>query len=611
MAVHRSNVFSFACGRSVTLTIRKIEQEILAAGHEVMILTTSSGDSENTHLNGTHPNREVVFLDNSIPLAFLHDPHNPDLQYHFGVNLSRAMKEQIDEFEPSIIHITVPDCTCLQLIEYARAKEIPLMGTYHSNIPEYLVHYPGVSFLKHIISGYFRHQYNFLQALYVPTPFIQKYLSDTYKMDKVTNLQVWGRGIDLHTFSPTHRSLKFRRSLGIDDHDVVICWVGRLVPEKRTDVFANVIRRLHARNVPYHALIVGAGSQQDELSELPNTTFCGWLNGDQLSVAYASSDVFVFPSAVETFGNVTLEAAASGLPLVVDAGCSGHLVNDGINGFACTDEDSFFDATLRLVVDEELRDQCRLASRELSLHFEQHAVVRRMLDNYDTVTEEFYCKYGGHHENRDKIYQQDPDSFTGGTHPRPFAYMVAEIVLIILFRIICWMASAFFWFRGCTTRRMVQMAPAPPAASPVATRKSKMKRHDSRELSLLEEGDADNDDASSATDSLSESSASSSCCSSGADTCISIVDGPCMHSLAKGFVRLMLCQSRMESNLRNCVSARISRTTARKRKDSSMTKALMTRSHGSEESFVHSRAETLERRSRRSPMSGGRMLEAQ
>ena len=78
---------------------------------------------------------------------------------------------------------------------------------------------------------------------------------------------------------------------------------------------------------------------EEEILALPNTKFLGWLSGDALKVAYASSDVFLFPSAVETFGNVTLEAAASGLPLVVEAGCSGHLVNHGVNGFACSGAD--------------------------------------------------------------------------------------------------------------------------------------------------------------------------------------------------------------------------------------------------------------------------------
>ena len=161
----------------VTLTIRKIEQEILAAGHHVCILTTKSGSMSNTNMDGEHPHRQVIFLDNSVALPFTEDPKNPELQYFLGFSLSNKVKDQIAYFEPSLIHITAPDCTCLHLIQYAREREIPIMGTYHSNIPEYMTHYRGLGWLKPILAAFFRHQYNFLQALYVPTPFIHRYLS--------------------------------------------------------------------------------------------------------------------------------------------------------------------------------------------------------------------------------------------------------------------------------------------------------------------------------------------------------------------------------------------------------------------------------------------------
>merc|ERR1712226_479962 len=122
-------------------------------------------------------------------------------------------------------------------------------------------------------------------------------------------------------------------------------------PEKRPDIFCKVIRKLHQRKIPFKALVVGKGPVEEEVKGLPNTVFAGWMSGDDLSTAYASCDVFLFPSAVETFGNVTLEAASSGLPLVVESGCSGHLVNHGVNGFACLDGnvDAYFDGTLCLL----------------------------------------------------------------------------------------------------------------------------------------------------------------------------------------------------------------------------------------------------------------------
>ena len=226
----------------------------------------------------------------------------------------------------------------------------------------------------------------------------------------------------------------------------MLLFVGRLVPEKRSDIFASVVRRLHDEGVDFHALVVGAGADEDTVSNLPNTTLLGWLNGDKLSEAYASSDIFLFPSAVETFGNVTLEAAASGLPLVVESGCSGHLVKDGVNGFGCTagDEDAFFRATYELCVDRVKRLTYSQESIKLSETLEQRRVCRMMIDNYHKNTEEFYTTYSGHHGERDHVYTK-PGSFVAGTNPRPLGLGCLESVFLKGFRLI-WSVSVFYFW---------------------------------------------------------------------------------------------------------------------------------------------------------------------
>mmetsp|Transcript_1053 Transcript_1053/g.2336 ORF Transcript_1053/g.2336 Transcript_1053/m.2336 type:complete len:721 (-) Transcript_1053:276-2438(-) len=436
----------------VTLTLRKIEQEILAQGHHVCIISTNSGNSQNTHMHmeeeqyqryrhlpNRHPNRKVIFLDNAIPIPFLHDPNNPEDSYHLGFSLSVDVRKKLDDYGPTIVHVTVPDVTCLHLIQYARERQLPLMGTYHSNIPDYFTHYPGIGWLKHIIAGYERHNYNFLQALFVPTPFIRRHLTveEHYRFDKITDLKVWGRGVDLKRFHPAHRSEDFRARYGFTPDDVVVTWVGRLVPEKRPDIFANVVRRLTEEGHSFKALVVGAGPCEGEIKSLPNTTFAGWVTGEELAVAYASSDIFLFPSAVETFGNVTLEAAASGLPLVVDAGCSGHLVQHGLSGFACneSENDSYYNGTLSLILDSSRRKAMSKEGRQLSLRFEKRTVCRRMIENYSKITEDFYGRYGGNHSNRDREYENKPESFLGGSYVRPTSLMLVEYIFIFIFRI--------------------------------------------------------------------------------------------------------------------------------------------------------------------------------
>jgi len=397
---------------------------------------------------GQHPNRTVIFIDDAIPLAHSIDPNNHDNTYYLGFSLSRHVRSKIEEFEPTLVHVTVPDLTCLHLIHYARQKELPLMGTYHSNIPEYMTHYPGCGWLKYILEGFFRHQYNFLQALYVPTPYIRKQLVRSLKMDRVTNLQVWGRGLDLERFSPKHRSREFRQRMGFTDKDVVLLWVGRLVPEKRPDIFINVVRKLNARKIPFKALVVGAGPSEETVKSLPNTTFAGWLSGDDLAKAYASSDVFLFPSAVETFGNVSLEAAASGLPIVVEEGCGGHLVQHGVSGFACHqhDFDGFFKSVLCLLLDGQRRKSMASEGRKLSMNFEKRTVCEKMLENYRIVTNEFYSEYGGRHANRDSAYDHEY-SFMAGSNPRPFVLKFIEEFFLFWIRLWYRMSILFMFVR--------------------------------------------------------------------------------------------------------------------------------------------------------------------
>lgn len=548
---------------SVTLTIRKLEQEILAAGHHLCILTTNSGDPKNTNLDGTHPNRTVVFLDNSVPIPLMTpDPSNPDIKYQLGFGLSQKIKNRIHKFEPSIIHITVPDCTCLHVIQYARTFEIPIMGTYHSNIPEYMEHYPGLSWLSHVLATFFRHQYNFLQALYVPTPFMVRHLQDSYNMDQVTNLKVWGRGVDVDHFHPHHASLKYRRSLGIPDDRIIVLWVGRLVNEKRVDIFAKVIRELVDRGYPVHALVVGAGPANDELHGLPNTTCTGWMSPDQLSVTYASSDIFLFPSSVETFGNVTLEAMASGLPVVVESGCSGHLVQHNQNGFACAagDFDSFLQGTLELVKDGKRREAFSDTSRRMALALEKRSVVRQMLQHYSDVTDEFYTLYSGRHCNRDAATRQ-PGSFRAGNHPRPSILVVIESIFILIFR----MAWNMIAFVNYTQSLLLRNTRPVSTVAPVSAPSGKEKALSSPEISSAPGQDSLSTDVESVT-TISDISTPGSLADGESEEATrpraccqylrggeynTIGDCQLSHTLVKAFLRSAEFQCRLESRIRN------------------------------------------------------------
>lgn len=126
--------------------------------------------------------------------------------------------------------------------------------------------------------------------------------------------QIWGRGVDLERFSPARRSMAFRRRLGARDGDILVIWVGRLVPEKRPDIWRDVLKKLKDEGHRVRGVVVGVGPCQTMFDDIPYVSVMGWLSGLDLAEAYASCDLLLFPSDVETFGNVTLEALGSGIP---------------------------------------------------------------------------------------------------------------------------------------------------------------------------------------------------------------------------------------------------------------------------------------------------------
>jgi phosphatidylinositol alpha 1,6-mannosyltransferase len=175
------------------------------------------------------------------------------------------------------------------------------------------------------------------------------------------DIAIWGRGVDREQFSPERRDMAWRRSLGIADDEMVIAFLGRIVMEKGLDVFADAVHAFATFGLPHHVLVIGDGPARPWFEEqLPQGVFLGQLTGDDLARALASADVLLNPSITEAFGNVTLEAMASALPVVAaDATGATNLVRSGITGTLVdgTEPDEFADALAAYVRDPKLR--CR------------------------------------------------------------------------------------------------------------------------------------------------------------------------------------------------------------------------------------------------------------
>ena len=306
-------------------------------------------------------------------------------EYRLTVGFPRAVRDRVAAFRPDLVHVASPDVLGHRAVTWGRKRGLPVVSTYHTHFPSYLGYW-GPGWLEPAAWAAARRFYGRCDEVYVPTPTLLDELRD-HGID--STLRLWPRGIEADRFHPSFRSDDWRRSHGFGPDDVVVAFVSRLVKEKGLDVFAATVRTLQAEGRPVRTLVVGEGPVREPLAaELPGAVFTGHLSGDELSTAYASSDVFLFPSETETFGNVTLEAMASGLAIVAaDAAGTASLIDDRVTGLLCPPRDrpAFADATRRAVADPDLRDRLGAAAVVAASGYDWPEVLARMESYYQGV----------------------------------------------------------------------------------------------------------------------------------------------------------------------------------------------------------------------------------
>ena len=312
----------------------------------------------------------------SMPL-----PGRPEYRLAFGLG-SDAQRRLLD-FKPDLIHIAVPDLLGLAALKLAQKHNIPVVASYHTRYETYLRHYWYLRGLEKPLKRYLRWFYGAAREVYVPSWSVRAALLADGLRD---NFKPWPRGIDTARFDPRKRSTAWREHHGIGPDEIVVLHVSRLVREKRLDTLTAALRQL---TVPHRVLIVGDGPEREFVQgELPNAIFTGFLAGEDLAAAYASSDIFVFPSDSESFGNVTLEAMASGLPCVcADATGSRSLVAAGETGFLAPADDAaaFARHITTLAQGRALRAALGGAARLRAQSFSWEETLAKMLGYYRAV----------------------------------------------------------------------------------------------------------------------------------------------------------------------------------------------------------------------------------
>ena len=309
------------------------------------------------------------------------------LFWRHGETIRRAL----ERFRPGVIHITGPSELGMFGAYFAWEMGVPLAASWHTNVHEYaarrmewltgkMSERRGAAIEEGVEVGALwatSQFYKLAKVLFAPNDELCKML------EKSTGRPCFlmQRGVDTEWFSPAHRTRE------TTDRTVLLGYVGRLSVEKNVALLARVERELEVMGVGgVRLLIVGHGSEEDALRrDLKEAEFAGVLRGAALARAYANMDVLVFPSHTDTFGNVVLEALASGVPAVVTRdGGPKFIVRDGETGFV-TEDDRFAEAVAALVRDGARLEDMRLRARGYALGCSWDAVFDRVYTGYHTA----------------------------------------------------------------------------------------------------------------------------------------------------------------------------------------------------------------------------------
>lgn len=367
----------------VALTLAHLAQGLLSRGHTVSVVRPHRWTSDPPLPDQGPAGGPTILPVHSIPF-----PCYTGL--HIGLPAGRQLQDSWAQDHPAVVYVATEGPLGWSAIRTAERLQIPILSGLHTNFHTYSAHY-GLGWLEPVIFRYLGKFHNRTRATLVPSDDLR----DRLHTQGFHNLHVLSRGVDSQLFTPERRSSALRASWGVSAAELAVLYVGRLAPEKNLNLAIQAYRAIQQVNPALKFIVVGDGPLSARLQkDHPDLIRCGVQTGESLAAHYASADIFLFPSQTETFGNVTLEAMASGLAVLAYdyAAAKMHIVHNKTGVVVpYGDASAFIDAAVQLVCKPQALSQMRRQARAYAASLTWPRIVEQfeslLLDSSDHTSD--------------------------------------------------------------------------------------------------------------------------------------------------------------------------------------------------------------------------------
>jgi glycosyltransferase involved in cell wall biosynthesis len=359
----------------VAMTLGRIVEGLLKRGHSVQLIRPRQASESSIPMRDGLD--EVLCVGIQLPAY---------KELRFGLPIKSRLTKIWNGKRPDIVHVATEGPLGWSAVAAARKLKLPITSSFHTNFHSYSQHY-GLGLLKSPIENYLRKLHNRTEATMVPT----RTLMHELQVRGFKNVTLLSRGVATDLFSPAKRSQTLRETWGANPEDVVALFVSRLAMEKNVGLAISAFRAIKLKLPTAKLVFVGDGPMRKQLEiSCPDVIFSGVRKNEDLAAHYASSDLFLFPSLTETFGNVVPEALASGLAVLsYDKAAAKELIHSEKNGILVTpgEELSFINAAVELATNVPKQQEIRLAAAGSIAHLGWDAIHNSFVDTLSNVLE--------------------------------------------------------------------------------------------------------------------------------------------------------------------------------------------------------------------------------